>query len=101
MLAIKTLHILQRFSQTAGWILLAAIVVLSVEPAPDRPITPVPHGIEHFGIFVVTGAAFGFGYARYSVCSMGLFIFAGAIEIVQIFLPDRHARLSDFIVDAI
>ena len=31
----------------------------------------------------------------------GLMLFAGAIELAQIFAPGRHARLGDFIVDAL
>ncbi len=27
--------------------------------------------------------------------------FAGAVEIAQLFVPGRHARMSDFIVDAL
>jgi VanZ family protein len=30
-----------------------------------------------------------------------LVIFAGTVEIAQLFVPGRHARLSDFIVDAL
>ncbi len=32
---------------------------------------------------------------------MALVLFAGAIELAQTFVPGRHARLSDFIVDAV
>jgi VanZ family protein len=28
-------------------------------------------------------------------------IFAGAIELAQLYTPGRHARLSDFVVDAL
>jgi len=28
-------------------------------------------------------------------------IFAGAIELAQIFVPERHARFSDFVIDAL
>jgi VanZ family protein len=28
-------------------------------------------------------------------------IFSGAVEVAQLFVPGRHARLSDFIVDSI
>jgi VanZ family protein len=30
-----------------------------------------------------------------------LVIFSGSIEIAQLFVPGRHARLSDFIVDTV
>ena len=29
-----------------------------------------------------------------------LLIFTGSVEIAQLFVPGRHARLSDFVVDA-
>ena len=93
--------VVRRLSQLAAWILLVAIVVLSIVPAEERPVTPLPHDLEHFGIFVLTGAAFGFGYSRYALPSVGLLVFTGAIEIIQKFIPGRHARLSDFMVDAV
>ena len=37
---------------------------------------------------------------RYST-AIGLVLFAGAIELAQLFVPGRHARLSDFVVDAL
>jgi VanZ family protein len=33
--------------------------------------------------------------------SVSLVIFAGAIELAQMLVPDRHARLRHFIVDAL
>jgi VanZ family protein len=76
------------------------IVVLSVVPAEDRPVTPLPHDLEHLGIFVLAGAAFGVGYAEFVVLSFALIGFSAAVELLQTFIPTRHARLSDFIVDA-
>lgn len=86
----------------AAWLLTVAIIVLSLVPAWLRPGTDVPHNFEHFSIFFATGVAFGVGYSRkpYLVMAM-LVVFAGAIELAQIVVPSRHARLSDFIVDAL
>jgi VanZ family protein len=86
----------------AAWLLTIAIIVLSLVPPSLRPETAVPHNFEHFSIFFATGVAFGVGYSRrvYLVTIM-LVIFAGAIELAQIVVPGRHARLSDFIVDAL
>lgn len=62
----------------------------------------MPHNFEHFSIFFATGVAFGIGYSRRSnVVAVMLVTFAGAIELAQIVVPGRHARLSDFIVDAL
>lgn len=85
-----------------AWSLAIAIVVLSVVPPGLRPETGVPHDLEHFLIFWATGLAFGLGYDR----SRGLLVillvfFSGVVEVMQLFVPGRHARLSDFIVDAV
>ena len=92
---------MQRIFQVAGWLLILAIIVLSLGPPSTRPITGAGHNFEHLLIFLVTGLAFGLGYLRWfwSV-GMGLLIFAAVIEVSQIFVPGRHARLSDFLVDA-
>jgi VanZ family protein len=84
-----------------AWLLASAIVVLSLVPPWLRPETGAPHDLEHFAIFAATGVAFGLGYGRrYGLVAIELVIFAGAIELAQFFAPGRHARLSDFIVDA-
>lgn len=93
--------IMKRLFQGAAWVLLVAIVVLSVVPPDDRPVTPAPHVVEHWSIFFLMGLAFGLGYVRTPWRqSAELVAFSGAIELVQIAIPGRHSRLSDFVVDA-
>lgn len=90
------------FARLCAWLLMTAIAVLSLVPAHYRPATEVPHGVEHFVIFFVAGAVFAFAYpARIGTRCLTLAAFAAAIEIAQIPLPTRHARLSDFVVDAL
>ena len=85
-----------------AWCLAFIIVVLSVVPPGLRPETSAPHVLEHFLIYLVTGFAFGLGYdRRRSLLAILLVVFAGSVEISQLFVPGRHARLSDFIVDAL
>jgi VanZ family protein len=91
---------IQRISRIAAWLLVLAIIVLSIVPAQDRPVTPLPHDFEHFGILVLTGMVFGIGYGRYLFPVTAGIAFSGAIELVQLYIPDRHARLSDFAIDA-
>jgi VanZ family protein len=94
----KTLVLIIRMG---AWLLVILIGVLSVVPAWARPVTGLGHGFEHFAAFFVTGMAFGLGYAnRFLVTAFALVLYSGLIEIVQLLVPDRHSRLSDFAIDA-
>jgi VanZ family protein len=87
--------------RSLAWLLAAVIIVLSLAPPLYRPTTAAPHDVEHLAIFVATGLSFGLGYRfRHLYQAAGLAAFAGAIEVAQIWDPGRHARASDFIVDA-
>ena len=88
-------------ARIAAWSLAAAIVVLSLVPPALRPETIAPHGLEHLIIYAATGFAFGLGYKRrHYLLAVLLVIFSSAIEIAQLFVPGRHSRLSDLIIDA-
>ena len=92
---------LQNINRVVAWLLLLAIVVLSVVPPSLRPTTSAPHQIEHAAIFLATGISFGMAYlGRERLLSIGAIIFCAAIELAQLYVPGRHGRLSDFIVDA-
>jgi hypothetical protein len=85
-----------------AWSLVGTIIVVSLVPAQLRPETGLPHMPEHFAAFALTGFAFGLSYnIKTATLLLRLVFFAGAVEIAQIFIPGRHARLSDFLVDAI
>jgi VanZ family protein len=91
-----------KVARIGGWSLAAAIVVLSIVPPAVRPETNAPHNLEHFLIYLATGFAFGLGNKRrHDLLAVLLVLFSGAIEIAQLFVPGRHARLSDFIIDAL
>src|SRR5690349_22154872 len=85
-----------------AWSLAAAIVILTVVPPSLRPLTGLPHALEHFVMFALCGGVFGFAYRLRGILEgAALVAFAGAIELLQLIVPGRHARLSDFLVDAI
>ena len=93
--------IISPIARIAAWGLAVAIVVLSVVPPGLRPETGLPHALEHSSIFWATGLAFGLGYdRRHGLLAILLVLFSGAVEAAQLFVPGRHARLSDFIIDA-
>jgi VanZ family protein len=84
-------------ARLAAWLLAVAIVVLSVVPPSDRPVVG-PHVIEHALAFGALGVLAALAYARAQV-AVGLLVFCVAIESVQLWVPGRHARLADLIVD--
>jgi VanZ family protein len=89
-------------ARSLAWIMALVIFILSVVPSWLRPETGAPNNFEHFTAFFFTGIAFGLSYGRkpFSI-SAALLLFAAMIEVVQIFVPGRHARFSDFFVDGI
>jgi VanZ family protein len=92
---------LQRLFQVAAWLLVLVIIALSVGPPSTRPVTGAGHNFEHLAIFLAMGVAFGLGYPRrVIVLPIALLGFSAVIEIVQMVVPGRHARLSDFLTDA-
>lgn len=78
------------------------IVVLSVVPAADRPVTGAGQSLEHLSAFGLVAGLFAVGY-RLPLALRLLIpaVFCAAVEVLQIPLPSRHARISDFVVDII
>ena len=89
-------------ARAVAWIGILAIVILSVVPAVDRPVTGSGQSFEHFTAFAVVGGAFSIGY-RFSLMRLLLLavFFCGGVELLHVPLPTRHARVSDFLVDAV
>ena len=78
------------------------IVTLSLSPPTFRPVTIMPHAIEHAIIFLITGTVFALAYRIRLIFFLASAVcFSGCLEVLQSFAPGRHARLSDFFVDAI
>lgn len=79
---------------------LSILTVLTVVPDGERPVTFLPHHLEHFLAFAVTGALIGVAFAMETFTMVvASACFAVGLECVQIPLPTRHARLSDIVVD--
>jgi hypothetical protein len=90
----------QMLARILAWAGILTIVVLSVVPAEERLLTGFAVPFEHFAAFASVAAAFAIGYDM-SPGRMVLlaFLFCAGIELAQIPLETRHARVSDFIVD--
>jgi glycopeptide antibiotics resistance protein len=88
--------------KVAAWVFLLGLVVLTVIPANERPSSGFQHDLEHFIAFSPAGFLLGFAYAeRFRWLYPGTLAFTLILELSQIALPSRHARVNDFIVDAV
>jgi VanZ family protein len=57
---------------------------------------------EHTLAFVLVGFAFAVAYSRHRLSAAVItIVMVGVLELVQLFVPSRHARLEDFVVDAL
>jgi hypothetical protein len=85
-----------------AWLLVIGLTVVTVVPASERPVTGVQHGYEHFLAFGFVGFTFALAYSRRPIALMlAAIAFTAALELIQIPLPTRHARLDDFLTDAV
>jgi VanZ like family len=87
--------------RAASWFIILSLVIATVVPADERPVTGFQHDFEHLLAFGFAGATFGFAYAwRVHLTLLSAVVFSLALELIQIPLPTRHARFEDFVVDA-
>jgi len=82
--------------------MLAALVLLTVVPADERPESFLPHHLEHFLAFGFAGTLVGIAFTMETLTMLiASACFTVGLECVQIPLPSRHARLSDVVVDTV
>jgi len=86
----------------AAWIVVLGLIVLSVAPPSLRPESELPHNLEHLVGFFVAGVLWHLAYSSRLLLWLGVAIlYAGGIELLQLLAPGRHARFTDFVVDAL
>jgi VanZ family protein len=91
-----------KLAQIAVLTAVFAIVALTVVPAEERVVTGLGQSAEHFLCFAIVGLAVPFSFpASIKRLLWAAVLFASVIELLQIPLPTRHARLSDFLIDAL
>jgi VanZ family protein len=85
-----------------AWLLAAAVTFVTLSPPRYRPASNLGHDFEHLLAFVLVGLAFGFAYPRHRLLAAPTAVVAiGVIEALQLLIPGRHARLEDFLVNAL
>jgi len=85
-----------------AWLLAAAVTFATLGPPRFRPHADLGQDGEHALAFILVGLAFGAAYPRHRLLATVLAVAGiGLIEILQLWAPGRHARLEDFVVDAV
>jgi VanZ family protein len=85
-----------------AWVLTAAVTFATLGPPSLRPHSSLGQDGEHALAFVLVGLAFGLAYTRHRLFTAGIaVVLIGVLELLQLWMPGRHARLEDFIVDAL
>ena len=85
-----------------AWLLAAAVAFATLGPAQLRPHSNLGQDGEHAFAFVLLGLAFGLAYTQRRLLTSAITVAGiGGLEILQLWAPGRHARLEDFMVDAL
>ena len=85
-----------------AWLLAAAVTFATLGPAQFRPHSNLGQDGEHALAFILVGLAFGLAYPQHRLRTGAIsVVMIGVIELLQLWAPGRHARLEDFVVDAL
>ncbi|WP_024517515.1 VanZ family protein [Bradyrhizobium sp. Tv2a-2] len=85
-----------------AWLLAAAVTFFTLGPPTLRPHAMLGQDADHSLAFLLVGLAFAFAYPKHRRLAMAMsVVLIGALELLQLMFPGRHARLEDFVVDAL
>ena len=86
----------------SAWLLAAAVTFATLGPPRYRPHAHLGQDGEHALAFILIGLAFGLAYRQNRALTAAVaVVLTGALELAQLWMPGRHARVEDFIVDAL
>ena len=89
-------------ARVAAWLLVLGAIVVTLGPQKVRPYTGIHHDLEHAVAFALVGLAFGLGYPRHRIALAAVAIAGiGLMEILQHWVPGRHANVHDFAVNGL
>jgi VanZ family protein len=89
-------------TRLSAWLLATAVAFATLGPPRYRPHSHLGQDGEHALAFVLIGLAFGLAYREQRLLAATVaVVLTGALELAQLWVPGRHARLEDFVVDAL
>ncbi len=90
-----------KIARVAAWLLVVAIVVMTLGPPTVRPVSGYDRSLEHVAAFALLGMAFGLAYpSRRLLLALTGVVVAALMETGQLVVPGRHAYFSDFVINA-
>jgi len=88
--------------RAAAWTAFVATVFVTLASPEFRPTTKLAHDLEHALAFALLGLLFGLGYPAHRLSIvLGAVPVIGFLEALQLWMPGRHARLEDFVVNLV
>ncbi|KYG20922.1 antibiotic resistance protein VanZ [Bradyrhizobium sp. AT1] len=88
--------------RSIAWLLAVAVTFATLGPPGLRPHSDLGQDGEHALAFILVGLAFGLAYRRRRLLIAAAAVaLIGVLELMQFWAPGRHARLEDFLVDAL
>ncbi|WP_420961835.1 VanZ family protein [Brucella sp. IR073] len=84
-----------------AWLVLIAILIVTVGPIRLRPVTGEPVDLERFFAFFIVGTLFALAYPRHWLSVLVLVVGSAALfELLQRLAPERHGEAADFVIKA-
>jgi hypothetical protein len=92
---------MQKSARLLGWLLLAALVFVTLCPIGLRPTSGEPAWLERLAAYAVFAFVFSVGYPRQRLLVLAFTVAAaGSLEAAQELNWSRHGRFTDFYVKA-
>ena len=89
-------NIIVAIAKLGAWLSLLFVIGATLGPINSRPASGLPVPLERFAAFAVVGLLFVVAYPkRVGVVAVFLVVVAISLEALQLFSPDRHARVLD------
>lgn len=88
-----------RCLRVAAWVLLAAIIAVTLVPEQFRPQTPLPLKVERGLAFAILAFAFTLSYTKHWLAILAILCsFALGLELAQFLVPSRDPSPVDAVV---
>ena len=96
---LELLNRVTKILRLLGWIAVFLLAILSLLPGEHRPNILVSGQAEHLVAYALTSVTLIGGYwqsRRNITIALGLTLYAGLLEALQLWVPGRVGRLPDF-----